>query len=144
PDYILPEHFFSRSADTISVSVYDTLIFTAGSLPTDGTNSLNKDPNDSTDTTFVAVNSPTNYAGQTGSVIAVSGPPPVPDGTRGTTPLTVSAGNPDASSLLVSFDTRSCTNAADYHILYVDRRNLPTAPVGTFSLLGSVCGIGGA
>ena len=99
---------------------------------------------DSTDTTFVAVNSPTNYAGQTGSVNAVSGPPAVPDGTRGTTPLTVSAGNPDASSLLVSFDTRSCTNAADYHILYGERRNLPAAPGGTFSLLGSVCGIGGA
>ena len=40
----------------------------------------------------------------------------------------MSAGNPDASSLLVSFDTRSCTNAADYHILYGERRNLPAAP----------------
>ena len=144
PDYIIPDNFFSTTADTISFSVYDTLVFAAGSLPTDGTSSLNKDPNDSTDTTFVAVNSPTNYAGQTGSVNAVSGPPAVPDGTRGTAPLTVSAGNPDASSLLVSFDTRSCTNAADYHILYGERRNLPAAPGGTFSLLGSVCGIGGA
>jgi len=144
PDYIIADNFFSITADTISFSVDATLIFSAGSLPTDGTNSLNKNPDDATDTTFVAINSPTNYAGQTGSVNAVSGPPAVPDGTRGTTALTVSAGTPDASSLLVSFDTRSCTNAADYHILYGQRSNLPTAPGGTFSLLGSVCAIGAA
>jgi len=142
PDQIIVDHFFSTDTDTISFSVYDTLIFASGALPTDGVTSLNKDPNDATDTTFTAPNSPTNFADQTGSVNAAGGPPAVPDGTGGTTPMTVAALTRDGSSLRVSFDVASCTNAADHHILFGQRSGLPTAVGGTFAPLGSVCRIG--
>jgi hypothetical protein len=144
PDHIIVDRFFSTTSDTITFAVYDTLIFGAGRLPTDGTTSLNKDPDDSADTLFNATNSPTNYAGQTGSVVAVAGPPGVPDGTGGTTPMTAAPLDAGASKLRVAFDSAACTNDADYHILYGQRSGLPAAPGGTFTLLGSVCGIGTA
>ncbi len=144
PDHIIADNFFSTAADTISFSAYDTMTFPAGSLPTDGTRSLNKDPNDSADTRFIAINSPTNYADRTGTINAVTGPPGVPDGTGGTTPMTVAATTPAASTLRVSFDTTSCTNAADHHILYGQRSGLPLLPGGAFGLLGGVCRIGSA
>jgi len=144
PDYIIDPHFFATTGDTISFSVYDTMVFGAGVLPTDGTRSLNKDPNDATDTTVSAVNSPTNYAGQTGSVTAVGGPPGVPDGTGGTTPMTVTPLSADGSRLRLGFDTSSCTNAAGYHILYGQRSGFPAVPGGTYTLLGTACGIGSA
>lgn len=145
PDHIIADNFFSTTADTIVFSVYDTLIFPAGRLPTNGASSLNKDPNDATDTTFIARNSPKNFADQTGIISAVSGPPGVPDGARGTTmPVRVASLDPDGSSLRISFDVLSCTNIADHHILYGQRSGLPAAPGGMFTLLGSVCDIGAA
>jgi len=144
PDHIIADNFFSTSADTITFAVYDTLVFSAGQLPADGTTSLNKNPDDNTDRLFTALNSPTNYAGQTGSVSATPGPPGVPDGSGATTPVSVSPLNVDGSSLRLAFDVASCTDAADHHILYGQRSNLPAAPGGAFSLLGSVCGIGTA
>jgi|GEM_PF-895899 len=142
PDHIIADNFFSTTADVISFDVYDTLVFSAGQLPTNGISSLNKDPNDGTDTTFPAANSPTNFGDVSGSVNASSGPPGVPDGTGGTTPMTVAALNPDASSLQVAFNVGTCTNAANHHILYGQRSGLPAALGGTFTLLDSTCGIG--
>ena len=142
PDHIIPDQFFSTTGDTITFSIYDTLTFTVGMLPTDGTTSLNKDPDDNTDTTFTAINSPTNYSDQTGSVVAVSGAPAVPDGSKGSIPVTVAPLNSDASMLEISFDVNTCLNAADHHIVSGYGSGLPTAPGGTFTLLGSVCGIG--
>jgi len=142
PDHIIPNNFFSTTADVISFDVYDTLVFSAGQLPTNGTSSLNKDPNDETDTTFTASNSPTNFGDVSGSVNASSGPPGVPDGTGGTTPMTVAALNPDASSLQVTFNVGTCTNAANHHLLYGQRSGLPAVLGGTFSLFGSLCAIG--
>lgn len=75
PDYIIPPRFFEILGDTISIlqlpsnDPVDT--FTFGStllLPTDGSFSLNRDGT-------TGVNSPTNFAGETGSVIAS---PPIP------------------------------------------------------------------
>ena len=142
PDHIIADNFFSTTADTLSFSVYDTLVFSAGQLPTNGVSSLNKDPNDASDTTFTASNSPTNFSDGTGSVNASSGPPGVPDGTAGTTPMTATPLNPDASNLQVSFAVGACTNAADHHLLYGQRSGLPASPGGTFTLLGSACSIG--
>jgi hypothetical protein len=142
PDHIIPNNFFSTTADVISFDIYDTLVFSAGQLPTNGLSSLNKDPNDDTDTTFTATNSPTNFGDTSGSVNASSGAPGVPDGTGGTAPMTVAALNPDASSLQVAFNVGTCTNAANHHILYGQRSGLPAALGGTFTLLGSTCGIG--
>ena len=72
PDYFLPSNnFFSVTSDTINYAGVNMLTFTAGQLPTDGVNSLNRAYNSTT--LFVAPNSPTNFAGDTGSV---SPPPP--------------------------------------------------------------------
>ncbi len=144
PDHTIVDRFFSTTADVIAFSAYDTLIFSDGQLPLDGTTSLNKDPNDGLDRTFTARNSPTNYAGQTGSVSAVPGPPGVPDGTGSTTPVTAAPLSPDGSALRVSFDVTSCTDAAGHFILYGQRSGLPAAPGGTFTLLGGDCTLGTA
>jgi len=72
PDYVLPSNnFFSVTSDTINYAGVNTLTFTSGQLPTDGVNSLNRAYNSTI--LFVAENSPTNFAGATGSV---SPPPP--------------------------------------------------------------------
>lgn len=70
PDAIIPSAmvpFFSIDLDTITYDPWDALAFGPGALPTDGVTSLNFD-------LTTGVNSPTNYAGDTGS-IDVSGPP---------------------------------------------------------------------
>jgi hypothetical protein len=140
PDHIIADHFFATGGDTIAFSVYDTLLFGAGQLPTDGTTSLNKDPDTAVRT--LALNSPTNFAGQTGSVNAAGGPPAVPDGTKGTTAMTALALTRDGSSLRISFDVTSCTGAADHQIVYGQRSGLPTTPGGIYRPLGGVCRIG--
>lgn len=70
PDYVLPSNnWFSLSSDTIDYAGVNSLTFTPGQLPTDGVNSLNRIFNPPTSTTFfIAQNSPTNFAGDTGSV----------------------------------------------------------------------------
>ena len=60
--------FFDTAGDTVSFGTYDS--FTFGTVPTNGTDSLEK--------TGVTTNSPTNYAGATGSVNAAPPPSPVP------------------------------------------------------------------
>lgn len=70
PDAIIPSGmvpFFSIDGDTVTYDPWDNLVFGAGVLPTDGVTSLNFDLS-------TGVNSPKNYAGDTGS-IDVSGPP---------------------------------------------------------------------
>jgi len=64
PDFILPAHFFSVQADTIRWHIYPaaTLSFVQGELPLDGVQSLNRGVGS-------ALNSPTNFAGQSGSVV---------------------------------------------------------------------------
>lgn len=142
-DYTIVDNFFSIAGDRINFAVYDTMVFGAGALPTDGTNSLNKNPEDINDVTFVRLNSPTNLREQTGSIGAAGGPPAVPDGMGGTTPMTVAALTPDGSSLRVSYDLASCTtDAADHHIIYGQKSGLPVAPGGIYTPLGGVCRIG--
>lgn len=62
PDAIIPAGnvpFFSTGGDTVQYVPWDTWTF--GAVPTDGTTSLERDGT-------MGLNSPTNYAGQTGSV----------------------------------------------------------------------------
>jgi hypothetical protein len=68
-DYFLPSNnFFSTSGDTINYSSGISVVtFPQPNLPIDGTNSLNFDPFGSS-SPFIAVNSPTNLAGHTGSI----------------------------------------------------------------------------
>src|SRR5262245_19290833 len=142
PDRTIPANFFSTSGDTITFAVYDTMIFGAGALPTNGSSSLNKNEDDVTDTAFPATNSPTHLAERSGSVNAGGGPPAVPDGKAGSTPLGVASLNPAGTSLRVSYDTATCTNVSDHHLLYGQRNGFPSTPGGTYTLLGAVCNIG--
>lgn len=67
PDYVFDAtNFFATVADTITLVSADSLAFTSGELPTDGVNSLHEPFGGATRTT--AVNSPTNFAGVTGSI----------------------------------------------------------------------------
>jgi hypothetical protein len=142
PDYTIPSNFFSPGGDTLTFSVYDTWTF-GGIVPTDGNRSLNKNEEDSSDTPFVAVNSPTNLHEQTGSVSVVTGPPAVPDGTAGTQPLMVSPLALDGSRLQLSFDTTACTvNASSRHILYGQKSGFPPPAGSILTPMGAVCNIG--
>jgi hypothetical protein len=70
PDYIIPENFFTINGDTIRYSTianYDFFTFNSGQLPTNGVDSIQL-TNFTPDQFILAVNTPTNYAGQTGSV----------------------------------------------------------------------------
>lgn len=140
PDQIIPAGmvpFFSVNGDTVSYVPWDALTFFVGQLPTDGVNSMNF--NFST-----GPNSPTNYAGQTGSVNANTSPPGVPDGAAGSTPMAVQKVNAAGSRLSVFWDTTTCTGAANHQIIYGQGSQLPSVPGGLFSLSGSACGIGTA
>ncbi len=135
PNYIIPSNFFSLTGDTMSYVPFD--VWTIGAVPTDGVKSLNR-------TGGVLDNSPTNYAGQTGTVNAAppAGPPGVPDGSAGSTPMTVQALDAAGSSLSIAWDTGTCSGSAGTHILYGEGSDLPSAAGGAFSLAGAVCSIG--
>ncbi len=59
PDYILPDSFFRQAGDTLTYSIYDTMVF--GPVPTNGVNSMLANGT-------IAVNSPKNLAGDTDNV----------------------------------------------------------------------------
>jgi hypothetical protein len=136
PDYFIDPNFFAISGDTITYNPYDSITFPAGSIPTDGVLSVNRN-------LVSGVNSPTNYAGQTGSVNAAPPPTPpgVPDGKAGSTPMTVTATDVTGSSLTLNWGN-ACAGATRYHIVYGSRADLPAAPGGAFSVDGGACGIG--
>lgn len=134
PNYIIDPNFFSVSGDLIQYMPYDSLSFAAGVLPTDGVLSLGKGG-------VTAQNSPTNYAGQTGSVNAnpPTPPPGVPDGAGGTTPMTVTALDLTGSSLQIAWDTASCTGDTRFHLVYGQGSDLPNGPGLAYALAGSLC-----
>ncbi len=69
-DYTIPGNFFSVDGDTIRYNPqgnYDTFSFGSGVLPTNGVDSI-QITNFNTHTFVTGPNTPTNYAGQTGSV----------------------------------------------------------------------------
>jgi hypothetical protein len=59
-------NFFNTSGDTLNWAFVNTFTFGSGQLPTNGVTSLNRAYNGSAITQ--ATNSPTNFAGQTGSI----------------------------------------------------------------------------
>ena len=70
PDYVMPAGFlFVAGASTVDYADVDALTYPP--LPTDGVQSLNRDGTTGT-------NSPTNFAGQSGSISAPPPPPPPP------------------------------------------------------------------
>ena len=76
PDYVIPDQFFSVSGDTISffpgpATTIDQISFAAGDVPTNGLLSLGvvRGPSEEAVLGSVAVNSPTNFAGESGTVV---------------------------------------------------------------------------
>jgi len=65
-----------------------------------------------------------------------AGPPPVPDGRNGTTPMTAAGFNPTDSSIQVSWDATTCA-ATSYNLIYGDLAN-----VSSYSLSGARCSLG--
>jgi hypothetical protein len=123
-------------------SFTNTASWAAGSLPTNGTSSLTRTV--SLGALVVATNSPTNYAGVTGTIDASGGGgslPGVPDGMTGT-PVTVGKLAADGSSLSITWDAATCTDANNHQILYGQKSGFPAAPGGTYTLLGGTCAIG--
>ena len=69
PDYIMPDGFFDPTGDTLRYrGVTDIVTLEPGALPLDGVNGI--DRNLTTGALTVAVNSPINFAGETGSANA--------------------------------------------------------------------------
>ncbi|HET9299167.1 MAG TPA: DNRLRE domain-containing protein [Candidatus Polarisedimenticolaceae bacterium] len=68
----------------------------------------------------------------------VNTPPAVPDGQTGT-PFRIGK---VGSDLQLTWDTASCTGAADHHVLYGTRNGFPAALGGSYALQGSVCDLG--
>jgi hypothetical protein len=143
PDRILPAGsvpFFSRVNDTLACSGWPSMTFIAGQLPTDGIHSLSASSSGTCNPCTVTVNSPTNYAGATGSIDASTPPPAVPE--IGTTPVTATKLDPAGSSLSVSFDTATCSDTNGHEIIYGSKSQLPAALGANFGVTGSVCTVG--
>lgn len=69
PDYVLPDGILDPTGDRVFWWLYQTLNIPPNTMPSDGVNSLNViDPAVPNDGFYVAVNSPTNLAGDTGTV----------------------------------------------------------------------------
>jgi len=145
PDIIVPANFIRLATDN-RVDYSGTLTsfsigWTLGTLPTDGIHSLNKTAAHSAISTLT--NSPTNYAGVVGSVDASGGGPlpGVPDGSTGS-PLLVGKTTADGSTLSLSWDAATCTDANNHQILYGQKSGFPALPGGTYTLQGGTCSIG--
>jgi len=69
PDYVLPDGFLDPSGDTVVWWFYQTMTIPPGLMPSDGRLSISvDDPAEPTDF-IVGENSPTNFAGATGTVV---------------------------------------------------------------------------
>jgi hypothetical protein len=133
---------FQNTSDTsMEYSFTNTATWSVASLPTDGTHSLRRTV--SLGPLTSATNSPTNFAGVSGSVDASGGAslPGVPDGTTGT-PLKVNKLAADGSSLSISWDTATCADANNHQILYGQQTGFPAVSGGSYTLQGGTCSIG--
>lgn len=77
PDYTIPDGAIDPEGDKVTWWFYQEIIIPPDTMPSDGTLSLfvtNPDPNNPPPAYDTALNSPTNFAGQTGTVVL----PPVP------------------------------------------------------------------
>ena len=68
PDYTLPDNFFDPVSDSLDYAGVDT--WAISNVPTDGVNSLDR-------STGVGTNTPTNFAGESGSIDVSPPPPPI-------------------------------------------------------------------
>jgi hypothetical protein len=76
PDYVVPDGIIEPSGDTIVWWFYQTLTIPPNTMPSDGRNSLRViDPANPGSGFSTGINTPTNFAGETGSVLLAA---PVP------------------------------------------------------------------
>ena len=106
PDYIIPDGFIFTSNVTINFAGVDSVAYM--SLPTDGTLSVNS-------TGATATNSPTNFAGTTGTVVVTNptppGPPTMVSALAGNAQLTISfTPGSSGSSPITSFNATCGSN----------------------------------
>ncbi len=140
PDYIIPTNFFYLDGDAVTYTPYDTFDFSFTVVPTDGINSLGPGRFGS----VIEINSPTNYAGDSGTVDAGTSisPPPVPDGAEGTLPMTVENLDGVGTTLSLTWDVSFCDANDDHLLVFGQGSQLPSLQGGTFAVDGGVCGIG--
>lgn len=69
PDYVLPDGFLEPSGDTVVWWFYQTMTIPPGVMPSDGRLSIRVDDPAAPTGFVVGLNSPTNFAGETGSVV---------------------------------------------------------------------------
>src|SRR5258706_11712480 len=75
PDYVIPNGFLFVAGGTVNFAGVSAVTY--GALPTSTNNSLNTSSTSGTATASTeSVNSPTNFAGATGTVPATASPPP--------------------------------------------------------------------
>ena len=107
PDYIIPDGFLFTSNLTLSLVFADTL--SNVTLPTDGVLSLNRNATTGT-------NSPTNFAGATGSILPPSPPGPPVIGTAtagiGQASVTFTAPGSDGGSAITGYSATCGTQTA--------------------------------
>ena len=78
PDYVIPDGAIDPSGDTVVWWFYQTIVIPPGVMPSDGVQSITVvDP--LLPTYSVGTNSPTNFAGDTGTVVLPAGVPSMGD-----------------------------------------------------------------
>lgn len=75
PDYVLPDGFLEPNGDTVVWWFYQTMTIPPGVMPSDGRLSIHVDQPAMPTGFVVGLNSPTNFAGDTGTVVLPSGVP---------------------------------------------------------------------
>src|SRR5262245_37263071 len=71
PDYVLPDGFLDPTGDTVVWWFYQTVLILPGTMPRDGVRSLravSPAPPGNPPVYAIGINTPTNFAGQTGTV----------------------------------------------------------------------------
>ena len=124
PDYVVPNGFLSLNNGTVNFAGVDSVTYVA--LPTDGTNSI--DPNGSPGT-----NSPTNFAGQTGTV--PGGPVITPPGAP-----TITTAVPGNGQAALSF-TAPASNGGATITTYTANCGQGSTPVSANALQLTVTGL---
>ncbi|MCP3981214.1 MAG: hypothetical protein GY716_18090 [bacterium] len=128
PDHIIPPNSFSVAGpDTIQWHVYGASILSYGTaqLPTDGVNSLTRPAT-------IGPNSPTNFAGESGSVVITTGPPAVPG-------LTLQRLDTAGTEIQFDWDVAACEGADSYHLIAGHLSDLPSAPGGAYTARYAYC-----
>ncbi len=109
PDYVVPDNFLFLPNGTIDWAGADTVSY--ASLPTDGIHSINRSG-------VVAVNSPRNFAGATGTVVptlppvCVPGSPTIGSALAGNAQVTISFTPPTSNGCTITGYTVTCNPGA--------------------------------